>query len=137
MAPEEGGQGVAEQEAAEMVAVAKAAAEWAVVEREAVAEVAVEWAAVEWAVVEREAVAEVVAVMAEAVMVAVELAVVATGEEVWVVAMEAALADPVAGEHRGSNCCNCNLHLGVRCRTERIHRNRGMVGRQGKSMSGR
>ena len=47
VAPEEGGQGVAEQEVAEMVAVAKAAAEWAVVEREAVAEVAVEWAAVE------------------------------------------------------------------------------------------
>ena len=41
---------MAEQEVAEMVAVAKAAAEWAVVEREAVAEVAVEWAAVELAV---------------------------------------------------------------------------------------
>ena len=79
---------------------------------------------------------QVVAVMAEAVMVAVELAVVATGEEVWVVAMEAALADPVAGEHR-AQLLQLQPALGVRCRTERIHRNRGMVGRQGKSMSGR
>ena len=49
----------------------------------------------------------------------------------------AVLAALAAGEHRGSSHCNRNLQLGVRCRTERIHRNRDMVGRQGMSMSGR